>query len=236
MIAGRQINAYIVSAFLRNGTGGSPTGVVLDAYGFQMRNMQTIANRIGVSHTAFVFEPRGENDPVFIRFFTPGGEILNCGHGTIAAHYCRARKAKYQGDSTILQQTKDGIQQIQIINSGNEFEIFLKQNEIRFSSTDESTKNNLSAVLNISKADLDIRFPLTLASPGSYRFLLAVKSGEIVNAVQPNMDELKSLCVASKSMGCFVYSVMEEGENMSATARMFAPTIGVNEDIINGNS
>ena len=114
----KQIEAYLVNAFLKDNSGGSPTGVILKAPDLTDDEMQIIANRIPASHTAFIFEPRHENENVKVRFFTPGGEILNCGHGTIAVHYSRAKVFNYTGSKTVLQQAKEGVQQIEIVKGG----------------------------------------------------------------------------------------------------------------------
>ena len=79
-------------------------------------------------------------------------------------------------------------------------------------------------------------YPVTLASPGSGRFLLAVQLAETINAINPDFEKLKLVCDDNKSMGCFVYSVDKLSSKLETEARMFAPAIGINEDVVNGNS
>ena len=228
-----EIKAYIVNAFTKDGFGGSPTGVVLDAIGLSEEAMQFIASNLPVSHTAFVFEAKKEN--VKVRFFTPSGEILNCGHGTIAAHYTRAIVDNYSESCMFMQEARDGLQQVEVIKKGKEFEVYLRQNEIQFTTTPSPTLDSLLNIFSLKPSDLAVKYPVITASPGSERFLLGLKSSELVNILRPDFDKLKNLCSATKSIGCFAYSIDKPNE-WEATARMFAPLIGVNEDIINGNS
>ncbi|MEP7128935.1 MAG: PhzF family phenazine biosynthesis isomerase [Chitinophagales bacterium] len=90
--------------------------------------------------------------------------------------------------------------------------------------------------LRIQAEDLSFETPLILASPGSNRFLVGVKSPEVLHAIQPDFEQLKDVCKEQNTIGCFVFFLDAAAEKYAATARMFAPSIGVNEDIINGNS
>jgi len=231
-----QVKAYKVDAFVKNNSGGSPTGVVLNATGLTDGQMQFITDQLGVSHTAFVFEPATPGENVAVRFFTAGGEIVNCGHGTIAAHYTRAKHFNFSGHHVFYQQAKEGIQQIEVICEDQQVNIFVKQNKIHFLSPGIEEEKHLLEALNINATDLDSNYPIILASPGSKRFLLCVKSLELLNGIIPDFDRLKLVCDNVKSIGCFIYCIRSVQSKPEATARMFAPNIGVDEDIINGNS
>jgi PhzF family phenazine biosynthesis protein len=76
----------------------------------------------------------------------------------------------------------------------------------------------------------------SLASPGSNRFLLPLRSKEKLLELRPDFSGLLRVCRESDSIGCFVYALESEPSPYNAYARMFAPVIGVPEDKINGNS
>ena len=232
----REVTAYKVDSFIKYNSGGSPTGVVLNATGLTDLQMQFISIRLGVSHTAFVFEPETPRDNIVVRFFTPTGEILNCGHGTIAAHYTRAKHFKFIGNKILFQQAKEGIQQIEIVQENQQVEIFLRQNQIRFSPAAYEDILLLLDALAINKTDLSDSFPIILASPGSNRFLIGLRSLELLNKISPHFHKLKLACNASQSIGCFIYYINSLKPRPEATARMFAPNIDIKEDTINGNS
>lgn len=201
-----KVTVIKVDAFTRDNTGGSPTSVVLDADGLSASDMQHIAEKMNSSHTAFVFEKAtSDREIVGVRFFTPQREILNCGHGTIAAHYARTTKLKLKGNITLHQLAKEGLQKIEIIQEETGRNIFLEQNEIRFSEVTQPIKDELTEILGIHADGIDETFPLVLASPGSSRFLVGVKLMEELNSIQPNFDGLLQLCDHNSIMGCFVY-------------------------------
>ncbi len=232
----RQVLAYRVNAFTNGTSGGSPTGVVLDAAGLREQEMLFIANQLSTSHTAFVFEPSHSNKPLTIRFFTPKREILNCGHGTIAAHFARATHRGAMTNPIVRQVVRNEVQAVEIAVQGSDVEISFKQSEIQFAGVDPAIVHDLLTALAIRENDLATEFPPVLASPGSYRFLLGLRTRAAVRALSPDFDKLKHLCETTNSLGCFAFSLDSIGPELEATARMFAPSIGVNEDVINGNS
>ncbi|MEO6166116.1 MAG: PhzF family phenazine biosynthesis isomerase [Chitinophagales bacterium] len=231
-----KIQGYLVNAFTKGDDGGSPTSVVLNAPGLTDLQMQDIAKRTKTSHTAFVFEPTIYGQNPTVRFFTSNREILNCGHGTVAAHYARAKQFNLTGNHSLFQESKEGLQQIEIVETENEILVFLHQNEISFTAVDIDVSRQLISALKIDSTELIDDLPVTLASPGSKRFLLALKSSDVLNTINPDFENVKDICNAHQSIGCFAYTVEKFPPLFSATARMFAPIIGVNEDLINGNS
>lgn len=230
------MKAYKVAAFTKADSGGSPTGVVLNTPEFPDEQLQFIADQIGLSHTAFVTEPTAESPLVGIRFFCPAGEILNCGHGTIAAHYAKIKHFNLQGNQILYQQAKNGIQQVEIVDQNNRVALFLKQDPIQFSTVDLATVLRLPEVLGINQDELAGNLPVVMASPGSNRFLIGISSLSVLNQMNPDFDQLKVLCQQNHAIGCFAYYLDPVNPTADMTARMFAPVIGINEDVINGNS
>ena len=79
---GNQFTVNVVNAFIDNGVGGNPAGVVLDADGLDRDTKQQIAAQAGLSETAFV---SASDTAVFkLEFFTPTRQIAHCGHATVA--------------------------------------------------------------------------------------------------------------------------------------------------------
>ena len=235
MNGNQQVKIYLVNAFSGNDSGGSPTGVVLNAETLTKVQMQYVARQLPVSHTAFAIEPEKENADVKVRFFTVSGEIANCGHGTVALHYTRAKEFGYTGKYSVVQETKKGFQTVEIYAAKDLIEIYLKQNEITFNAPTDAAIENLLKALGITESDLLMNYPPILASPGSQRFLIGLHSPEKLYDIFPDYEILRKVCSENNSMGCFVYALSNTSPAESS-ARMFAPPIGVNEDIINGNS
>jgi PhzF family phenazine biosynthesis protein len=230
------LKVYIVNTFTNGERGGSPTGVVLNAFGLTDARMRKIAATLPVSRTVFVFETTDENESIKIRFFTRSGEILNCAQGTIAANYLRAKNLRFKYSALVFQELKTGVQSVEVVKRGDDYSVYLLQNETMFSAVSQLIVEELLEALHLNETDLSDDLKVISASPGSSRFLVGLKSYECVYDAVPDFDRLKHVCFNHKSIGCFIYSVKRSEEKFKATARMFAPNIGVNEDIINGNS
>lgn len=226
------VTVYRVAAFSDRVGVGSPTGVVLDADDLTDAQMQQIANAVACSHTAFVIKAEQDKADVRVRFFTPTGEITNCAHGTIAAHVALALQSLGHTMQTLRQRVNSGVQEVRIEQDGSKVSVFFRQDEIRFSAVPAEIRSELLALFGLTTSTLG-EYDVIVASPGTNRFLISVKSVNILNKLRPDLTRLKRMCERIYSLGAFVYAVDAAGD---AHARMFAPAIGVDEDIINGNS
>ncbi|GAA3559193.1 hypothetical protein GCM10022235_29240 [Kribbella ginsengisoli] len=73
-----------------------------------------------------------------------------------------------------------------------------------------------------------------VASNGRPRLLLPVRSRAALANLSPDFDLLRAACDRYGLLGCYAYSIPDR--HGRAAARMFAPSIGVPEDIANANS
>jgi trans-2,3-dihydro-3-hydroxyanthranilate isomerase len=230
----QSVCVYLADAFSFEGRGGSPTAVIFEAIGWRETQMKALAAQLPVSHTVFV--PAGISDPgpLPVCFFTSTSELFNCGHGTIALHVVRARLLQLTGAHQITQLCKSGLQHIELVASGGETEVFLEQDPIQFKALGDLVLDKLLHALSLNKEDLPLHIEPIMASPGSFRILLALQSEDTLHALVPDVAMLMEVCMEAKCIGCFVYVL--DTANGTASARMFAPVIGVNEDRVNGNS
>lgn len=230
------VQVYLVRAFTDEDMGGSPTAVVLDADGLLDHQMQWIAQQFDVSHTAFVIKTPTQESDVHLRFFTPTSEIQNCAHATVAAHFLLATHKTTSDDFIVKQKTQSGLQTVQVSFQGGRPFVVFEQNEIKFHTPNTHPIHQLLSLFRLSATDLMDSFPVLLASPGAYRFLLPLRSKEALFALQPDFPALLNLCRQTDSIGCFAFVVAGANSKWTAWGRMFAPAIGVNEDVVNGNS
>ncbi|MFI8085461.1 PhzF family phenazine biosynthesis protein [Kitasatospora sp. NPDC086009] len=70
-----------------------------------------------------------------------------------------------------------------------------------------------------------------VASPGRPRLLLPVRSRTALAELRPDFTALRDACDRYGLLGCYAYSVPDADGR--AAARMFAPSIGVPEDVAN---
>ncbi|MFF0153561.1 PhzF family phenazine biosynthesis protein [Micromonospora sp. NPDC005203] len=220
----------IVDACTRRRKGGSPTAVLIDDSTLSDSSRRAIVRRAGTSHAAFVAaDPK--NTPT-VRFFTAHGELTNCGHGTIAAqafllhrrrirkHRVRQRTGGRTFDATAIQRD-DGI------------EVWFDQGTVELQCP-AAGLDSILAALGITSNDMAADDTPCVASPGTPRLLVPVRTLPTLLAMRPDLGRLAAGCRRLGYLGCFVYLLSPT--RRAAAARMFAPAIGVGEDVVNANS
>ncbi|MEV5208914.1 PhzF family phenazine biosynthesis isomerase [Micromonospora sp. NPDC053740] len=221
----------IVDACTRRRQGGSPTAVLIDDITLSDRARRAIVRRAGTSHAAFVDTDAGATPTV--RFFTAHGELTNCGHGTIAAqavllhrrrikeHRSRQRTGGRTFDTTAIQRD-DGI------------EVWFDQGPVEIQGCSAAERDSTLATLGIRPNDMATEDIPCVASPGTPRLLVPVRTLPTLLSIRPDLRRLAAECRRLGYLGCFVYTLSPTRN--AATARMFAPAIGVAEDVVNANS
>jgi PhzF family phenazine biosynthesis protein len=205
--------------------------VVIDDAAFTDDDRRAIVCRVRTSHAAFI--DAGVGIAPAVRFFTTEGELTNCGHGTIAAQAVlleqrgarRHRGWQHTGGRTFATtavRRPDGV------------EVWFDQGMVELEDCPGSGRDGILAALRIGPDDLAADDDVRVASPGTPRLLVPVVNREALLAIRPDVGRLAAECRGLGYLGCFMYVASTTGE--AAAGRMFAPAIGVDEDVVNANS
>jgi PhzF family phenazine biosynthesis protein len=166
---------------------------------------------------------------VCLRFFTAAGELPACGHGTVAALAFLAMHAD------------DREHRAELRTASRSFSAIRRQDGIRASfdagvvAVRKATGAERDLVLGALGNEVEIGAAgIYAASLGRERLLVPIGSRGALAGLTPDFDCLREGCDRLGLLGCFVYSVTSAAGRLSA--RMFAPSIGVPEDIANANS
>jgi trans-2,3-dihydro-3-hydroxyanthranilate isomerase len=227
----------MVQGCLRDGRGGSPTAVVImGGAALSDLDLMTIPARTGASHVAAISTGPGQNPGV--RFFTATGELPSCGHGTVAAITALALagtadrlpgQLRVAGRATtvsgVIESRADG---------GATVTAWFDQGIISRRDTTEEELHAFLAALRLDRTDLHADHSVAVASPGRERILLPIADAGVLAGLRPDMQALAAVSQRLGQLGCLAY--VPPSRSRRATARMFAPAIGVPEDIANANS
>jgi trans-2,3-dihydro-3-hydroxyanthranilate isomerase len=226
------LQVTVVHACQRAGRGGSPTAVV-DETSLSDAERCAVPVAAGTSHVVFVStEERASGHPaVSLRFFTAAGELPACGHGTVAALAVladRARTRRYEavlrsGGRTFLGQATGG---------GDRYEAAFDPGRVELRTAAAADSEPVLSALGIDREEASA--PCRIGSVGRPRMLVQVSDREVLADLAPDMTRLREACDRLGLLGCYVYST--PSPDGRAAARMFAPSIGVPEDIANANS
>jgi PhzF family phenazine biosynthesis protein len=237
----------IVNACLRDGRGGSPTAVIDDSALTTLTDSERsqVAVRCGTSHAVFVTRrvphsaPTTHNEgraaakesTVDLRFFTAEGGLPACGHGTIAAAAFLAQRhqgAEHEFNLCVSGRTFTA----RAVREGDQIHAAFDPGPVTLREPTSAEIDHVVAALGVSP---DLLAPgACVASLGRARMLVPVATPEAVAALTPELDQLHAACDQFGLLGCYVYSTLTSAGRVMA--RMFAPSIGVPEDIANANS
>jgi PhzF family phenazine biosynthesis protein len=217
----------LVDACVRDGSGGSPTAVEFDdgAAGTDAER-RLVPARAGTSHAAFLAHAPRTDGGVAVRFFTSAGELPGCGHGTVAAQAVLLDTGGFTGRQHTGGRTFD----VQAARRPDGIEVWFDQGLVTLRPpTDEEHRVAVDALGGVPPAG-----DVTVASPGAPRLLIPVADRAALLAATPDLDALGAATRRLNLLGCFVYAPSTVDGRMAA--RMFAPAIGVPEDVANANS
>ncbi len=229
MLPKLMVDAYTVNAFTRDGRGGNPAGVVLDAHSLNEAQMQDIAAQLGMSETAFVVA--SQSCDLRVRFFTPTAEVRLCGHATIATWHLLLERG-IQGAGRHTMETLAGPQSIDVDSSG---QVTMSQNLPEFGATIEA--ESIARVLGISTSDLlpAAQMPVQIASTGLHKIFAPIRSLDAISRIKPDLPAIDALSRAHQAIGIYCFT-LDSLTGATAHCRNFAPVVGISEDSATGTS
>lgn len=225
------VNVNIVNGFVANGKGGNPAGVVLNADGYSEQQMMSIANKVGLSETAFVSSSQTEG--LKLDFFTPNRRIAHCGHATIAA-FSYLAETGVVGEGETSKETIDGPRKV-VIKEGA---AYMEQLAPSYSDARDwhqcgVTENEVLEALNLSPSQLAKEMPVTLVNTGNSFVIIAVDSVNTLASIVPDFAKITAISDKLDLIGVYVFTI-DTPQQVDATTRMFAPRFAIEEESATG--
>lgn len=231
----KKYRVYQIDSFTDTKFTGNPAGVVPNADGLTEQQMLAIAREMNNSETAFIFVAQAADYDVEVRFFTPVAEVPICGHATVASHYVRAMENGLES-CRVVQKTKAGILPVDIEKTATGYNVTMTQGEIKIHTPfDADMVAQIADGLGIDVQDIRSDCPVTIASTGFGKVMVAIKSDEQLHSLKPDMQKLVETSRKINCNGYYVFTVDKTRKDL-VHGRMFAPISGVNEDPVTGNA
>jgi PhzF family phenazine biosynthesis protein len=226
------LRALQVDAFTDEPFAGNAAGVVPEADRLTEDQMQTIANEMAVSETAFF----GESDEADrrVRYFTPTTEVDLCGHATIASHAHLLDDGVIEPGTHSLE-TNVGVLEIEVEEDGT---VWMTQDdpEIREVDLDYERVADALGIDHAALEDVGADLPLAVASTGLPFLVVPVNFLEHVSAMDPDSGKIEAISEEVDVTGIYAFSFDALSVDSTLHGRMFAPAAGVPEDPVTGTA
>jgi PhzF family phenazine biosynthesis protein len=206
----------LYNAFTANNKGGNRAAIVVGADQYTDRRMKELASSLGAPATVFVLISElllsnEDSFPLKLRFFTPTTEENICGHGTIAAllHLQRVHGHPFtQGFPTdnFRLETNLGVQRARVENNV----AWLEYPDPKAWDMDVS-RADIASALGLEADDLHEDLPIMGAGVGRTKLLCAVPSTILLDAVEPDVELITSLCEETNTTGVVVFTFPGRG-------------------------
>lgn len=219
------------AAFADNPDLGNPAGVVLDAQDLSDSDMQSIANKVGYSETAFITSPLEHFEyGLSVRYFAPDSEVEFCGHATIAT---AVALGDAHGPGDYLLRTRVGEIRASARREGERTLGAFRSAKVSSSPIDPSLLDALLQQLGWSREDLHPGYPPAVGCGGNHHPVLVARSLERLADLDYAFGGLRTLCRAQNWVT--IQLIAADGANQWRSRNPF-PWGGVVEDPATGSA
>lgn len=223
------------AAFTDDPRGGNPAGVVLDASGLDEAAMQRIAAEVDYAETAFV--TGAEGGARGIRYFSPIAEVPFCGHATIATAVALAER-EGAGEFRFATPVGEVVIETDVSAStdvsGARVRAAFTSVEPAVEPFDDAVLDRLLGLLELTRADLDERYPARIAYAGNRHPVLVLADRTVFDTFTFSPVAIRSLMDVQGWPG--TVSVLHHDADGAWEARNLFPVGRITEDPATGSA
>ncbi|MGL5942755.1 MAG: PhzF family phenazine biosynthesis protein [Waterburya sp.] len=201
-----------VDAFTNQIFQGNPAAVCILQTAQNERWMQSVAQEMNLSETAFLIKQEQDYN---LRWFTPTTEVPLCGHATLASAHVLWTEGYASTGQTINFQTKSGLLTAKYEDNWIELNFPV---------------NRSQEIPPITKLQDALGVGIKSFAYNSLGYLVEINSAEAVQQMKPNFTLLKQLPISN----VIVTSLAAADSEYDFVSRFFAPGVGIEEDPVTG--
>jgi trans-2,3-dihydro-3-hydroxyanthranilate isomerase len=209
----------VVDVFTDTALTGNQLAVFTDARDLSGETMQALALEIGFSESTFVLLPE-HGGTARVRIFNPAHEMPFAGHPVLGTAWVLAQPLQL---GVVELETGAGIVPVELDRDESGALVFGRMTQPVPTVEPYSNTDALLAALGVERSQL----PIERYDNGVLHTFVALESVEEVARLRPDLNALAALEVKAN---CFA------GSGALWKLRMFAPSVGVNEDAATGSA
>lgn len=221
---------------------GNPLAIVTNSAGLDDEAMQTIAGEFNLSETVFIFPPENPAHSARVRIFTPGRELPFAGHPTVGtAIFLAIQKlgeVTREEDAIIVLEENVGP-----VRAG----VRLCPGEAAFAEFDvpqlpaeegeAGPKAAIAAALDIGAEEIGFENHVpTIYSAGNPFTFVPVRNLDVISRARIARQHWDEAFGTGAASSAFLYTRETVNHDAAFHARMFAPSMGIDEDPATGSA
>jgi trans-2,3-dihydro-3-hydroxyanthranilate isomerase len=223
---------YIVDVFTEEKYAGNQLAVFRGGAALSGAEMQRIAREMNFSETTFIISETESKGGFAVRIFTPKEEVPFAGHPTLGtAHIIRSEILGGQVDRVTLN-VKAGQIPVTFLPEPGGIS-WMKQIEPVFGK--QLDRLQVAAVLSLSPAEIDERFPIEEVSTGLPFIIVPLKNLAALQKARVSLDHLYPLIQDSWAKGILVFCPEAHSQTNHISVRVFVDAYGIPEDPATGS-
>lgn len=232
----RTIELHQVDAFTDQLFGGNAAGVVTNAEGLSVEDMQNIAREMNKSETAFVLPASDPNADFRLRFFTPSkAEIDFCGHATVGALAQLAWDGRLAatGAQAVTVETKAQTLPMHVSNQQGNVEVSFTAPTVEMETYPDQGEV-FARRLGIPPELIDVDSSIMIDRKLRYLYI-PTASLEQLQAQSFDFDHIRQEFTAEEIVVFCLFTNQTFQKTADLHARGLAPLVGVDEDPFTGS-
>lgn len=214
----RRHRYLVADVFTSRPLEGNQLGIFTDGRPFSSDDMQRLAREMNFAETVFVLPPEDGGD-ARIRIFTPGSELPFAGHPVLGTAFVVGAAL---GLDTVTLEMRAGSFPIALERDGERV-VFGRMTQSVPTPEPYEHADRMLAALGLRSSEL----PVELYPNGPRHVFVKLPTEAAVAALKPDFSALGEL---GETANCFA------GSGTSWKTRMFAPSLGINEDPATGSA
>jgi len=224
-----ELEYKLVDVFTGTAFAGNVAGVVRGGEGLSDKQMLLVTRELGAAATAFILPAKSKAADAGVRWFSSGGELTFCGHGTLGVAHVLFTET--EADALTLE-CKAGIVQVarSQTKSGSCFWLDMPHCEPKGGPVFlPPWLERLGLTMN----DVDSRIPAIRTQDDDVIF--AVRELQTLLSMNPNSAELGRASKREQIRGFLVTTTNVLSPATVTQSRFFAPACGIEEDPVTGS-
>jgi trans-2,3-dihydro-3-hydroxyanthranilate isomerase len=223
----RPYHYRLVDVFTDQRFSGNPLAVFTDARGLDTERMQRIARELNHSETTFVFPPFDRSHDYSVRIFSPTAELPTGSYPSIGTAFALSQERAVvpaQPRHRLVFDEASGPVSVSLVSPVTT----TKQELPKFGSVYPET-HTAAAVLSLTLEDLMPGLPVQAVASSMAFLLIAVSGLDALKRIRLRADIWERTIRRFEAPHIYAFTLESEKAGSTATARMFAPALGILE-------